>query len=157
MNQYFHWKISCNIFQWAALVRIDNRILRKWIIYSFRIAIIIRLLSAYLSVRDDNPASEWSRMGLLEHLKPSRAWLACWIVPAHTNVNVPVSEVMKLVVRSIIVNGVGGNLMNLTSFLGHGGPSKLGVAGQALVSRVQHQQQPAAPRQATRITVWRSR
>ena len=38
-------------------------------------------------------------------------------------------------------------------FSGHGEPSKSGVAIEALVSRVQHQQQPAAPRQATRITV----
>ena len=38
-------------------------------------------------------------------------------------------------------------------FSGHGEPSKSGVVTEALISRVQHQQQPAAPRQATRITV----
>ena len=38
-------------------------------------------------------------------------------------------------------------------FSGHGEPPKSGVAIEALISRVQHQQQPAAPRQATRITV----
>ena len=38
-------------------------------------------------------------------------------------------------------------------FSGHGEPSKSGISIEALVSRVQHQQQPAAPRQATRITV----
>ena len=48
------------------------------------------------------------------------------------------------------------NELNIV-FSGHGEPPKSGVAIEALISRVQHQQQPAAPRQATRITVWRSR
>ena len=38
-------------------------------------------------------------------------------------------------------------------FSGHGDPAKSGVAIETLVSRVQHQQQPAASRQASRITV----